>query len=71
MACEKVKAWLSHAGVPFIAQNVDQDDAAYDALVATGFRTVPVTLIAGRTIVGYQPDALAEALSALGPSSPE
>ena len=67
MACEKVKAWLSQAGVAFIAHNVDQDDAAYDALVATGFRTVPVTVIAGRPVVGYQPDALAEALSALGP----
>jgi hypothetical protein len=32
MACDKVKAWLSQAGVDFIAHNVETDIAAYDAL---------------------------------------
>ncbi len=71
MACERVKAWLSQAGVPFIAYNVDDDDATYDALVATGFRTVPLAVIGERTVAGYQPEALADALSELERRPPE
>ena len=33
MACENVKAWLSHAGVPFTARNVEEDGAAYEAVI--------------------------------------
>ena len=54
-----MKAWLSQAGVPFTVKNVDDDLDAYDALVALGYRTVPVTVAGGRTVVGYRPDALA------------
>lgn len=61
-----MKAWLSHAGVPFTARNVDEDDTAYDALIATGFRTVPLTLVGDRPIAGFAPDALTEALEAQG-----
>ncbi len=61
-----MKAWLSHAGVAFTTRNVDEDGSAYDALIATGFRTVPLTIIGGRTVVGYVPDALATALRAAG-----
>ena len=71
MACEKVKAWLSHAGVDFVTHNVETDIAAYDALLALGFRTVPVTVIGSRAVTGFKPEALAEALSALlKPSDP-
>ncbi len=64
MACDKVKAWLSQAGVDFIAHNVETDMAAYDALLALGVRTVPLTVIDGRLVTGFRPEALAEALSA-------
>jgi glutaredoxin len=63
MACDKVKAWLSQAGVDFIAYNVETDIAAYDALLALGVRTVPLTVIDGHAVAGFRPDALAEALS--------
>ncbi len=65
-ACDNVKAWLSHKGVGFTTRNVDDDDAAYDALVATGYRTVPLTIIGTQTVVGYVPDALLAALTAAG-----
>jgi glutaredoxin len=61
-----VKAWLSHAGVAFTARNVDEDDTAYDDLVATGFRTVPLTVVDGRAVVGFVPEVLTEALTARG-----
>jgi microcystin degradation protein MlrC len=45
-------------------RNVDDDLDAYDALVALGYRTVPVTVAGTRTIVGYRPDQLAAARQA-------
>jgi glutaredoxin len=49
--------------VPFTAYNVDEDDKAYDALIARGFRTVPVTVIGERVVKGFDADALSAALA--------
>ena len=57
-----MKEFLSRAGVAFTALNVDEDDRAYDALIARGFRTVPVTIIGVRAVQGYDPIALQRAL---------
>lgn len=57
-----MKAWLSHAGLPFVERDVDDLDA-YRELVAHGFRTVPVTFIGGRAVVGFDAERLAEAVS--------
>jgi glutaredoxin len=66
-----VKAWLSQAGVPFAVRRVDDDLDAYRDLVARGFRTVPVTFMNDRAVVGFDADALAAALSAArGPADP-
>jgi glutaredoxin 3 len=59
-----VKEFLSQKGVTFVARNVDEDDRAYDDLIARGFRTVPVTFIGDRVIKGFDPAALEEALAA-------
>jgi glutaredoxin len=59
-----VKEFLSHAGVPFTAYNVDEDDAAYDALLARGWRTVPVTLIGDEAVKGFDAAALTAAIEA-------
>ncbi len=58
-----MKEFLSRAGVPFTAFNVDEDEAAYDALIARGFRTIPVTIIGDRALKGYDPGALASAVA--------
>jgi len=60
-----VKEFLSRAGVAFTVLNVDEDDRAYDALIARGFRTVPVTMIGARAVKGYDPAALQHALDEL------
>jgi len=57
-----VKEFLSREGVPFTAYNVDEDDRAYDELVARGWRTVPVTVFGDRTIKGFDESALAAAI---------
>jgi glutaredoxin len=57
-----VKEFLSREGVSFTAKIVDEDHAAYDELLARGFRTVPVTIIGTQAIAGYKPAALKRAL---------
>ena len=68
-----MKEFLSREAVPFEAFNVDEDDRAYDELIARGFRVVPVTIIGGRALTGYDPDALKAALAEwrASASSPE
>lgn len=64
MACEQVKAWLSRPEVELVVREVDTDQTAYDALLARGYRTVPVAIIGERVVVGFKPHELADALSA-------
>jgi glutaredoxin len=59
-----VKEFLSRAGAVFTVMNVDEDDRAYDALIARGLRTVPVTVVGDQVIRGYDPAALEQALAA-------
>ena len=58
-----MKEFLSRAGVPFTAHNVDEDERAYDDLIARGFRTVPVTVFGERAVKGYDPAALDAAIA--------
>jgi glutaredoxin len=58
-----VKELLSREGVPFTAYNIDEDDHAYDELVARGWRTVPVTVIGERVLKGFSPVELADAIA--------
>ncbi len=64
MSCEQVKEFLSLAGATFTVMNVDEDDRAYDALIARGFRSVPVTVVGDRAVRGFDPIALRQALDA-------
>jgi glutaredoxin len=60
-----VKELLSREGAAFTVKNVEEDDRAYDELIAFGFRVVPLTVIGDRRIKGYDVDALTAALAAL------
>ena len=59
-----MKEFLSRAGATFTVMNVDEDERAYDALIARGLRTVPVTVVGDQVIRGYDPAALEQALAA-------
>lgn len=61
-----MKEFLSRAGQPFTERIVDVDDAAYDALLKMGYRTVPVTVIGGQAVTGFDREALTKALAAAG-----
>lgn len=60
-----MKEFLSRAGRPFLVRNVDEDLEAYNDLIARGFRAVPVTLIGGTAIKGFDEAALQAALEGL------
>jgi glutaredoxin len=59
-----VKELLSREAVPFTAYNVDEDDRAYDDLIAHGYRTIPVTFFGEQAVKGYDVDALKSAIAA-------
>jgi len=59
-----VKEFLSRAGVPFTAFNVDEDDKAYGELVARGLRTIPVTVFGDAVVKGFDAAALTDAIAA-------
>ena len=54
---------LSREGLPFTAHNVDEDERAYDELIARGFRTVPVTVFGDQMVKGYDVPALTAAIA--------
>ncbi len=58
-----MKEFLSREQQPFIEKNVEDDDSAYDELIALGFRAVPVTMVNGRAIKGFDEAALRAALA--------
>jgi hypothetical protein len=57
-----VKEFLSREGHAFIERLVDEDDTAYDELLALGYRAVPVTVIGSTVVVGFDAEALRQAL---------
>jgi glutaredoxin len=57
-----VKEFLSREGVAFEVKNVDQDDQAYNELMARGYRTIPVTFVGDRAIKGFDEAALRAAI---------
>ena len=59
-----MKELLSREGLPFTAHNVDEDDRAYDELLARGFRTIPVTVFGDQIVKGYDAPALTAAIAA-------
>ena len=58
-----MKAWLSQRQIPFTEKNVREDQVALDELKRMGFNSVPVTVINGQRIVGFDHDHLAKALA--------
>ena len=56
--------------MPFTAHSVDEDDRAYDELIARGYRTVPVTIIGDLVVKGFDAGALATAIADWRAQSP-
>ena len=58
-----MKEFLSRERREFVVKNIEEDDSAYDELIALGFRVVPVTIVNGRAVAGFNEPALREALT--------
>ena len=59
-----MKELLSRDRQTFTVRNIEEDPEAYDELLAMGFKVVPVTIIDGQAIKGYDERALRQALAA-------
>jgi len=64
-----VKEFLSREGHAFQTKNIEDDDSAYDELMALGARAVPVTVIDKQVVIGYDQARLRAALAASGGGS--
>ncbi|HEU4938503.1 MAG TPA: glutaredoxin family protein [Vicinamibacterales bacterium] len=62
-----MKELLSREQRPFTVRNVEDDESAYEDLMSMGFRVVPVTLVNGRAIKGFDEPALRAALAVFEP----
>ena len=61
-----MKEFLSREGYPFTVKDVEEDHEAYSELLALGFRSVPVTVVNGVGIKGFDEARLREALREAG-----
>jgi glutaredoxin 3 len=59
-----VKEFLSREGHVFDVKNIEEDDTAYDDLMALGARAVPVIVIDKEVIIGFDQAKLRAALAA-------
>ncbi len=55
--------FLSHKGIPYTEKNVRQDSKALEELRAMGYSSVPVTVIDGTRIVGFDREKIEAALA--------
>jgi glutaredoxin 3 len=61
--CRRAKELFASEGVPFTEKDLVKNEAWADELIEmTGHALVPVTLIAGETIVGFDQAKLKEAI---------
>lgn len=60
--CVTAKEYLSGKGVNYIEKNVQTDPAARRELIKMGFMGVPVIIVDGETIVGFDKNRLDQLL---------
>jgi len=53
MFCAKVKEFLSQNKIEFVDRNIAADEAALAELEKLGYMTIPVTVIDGQVVVGF------------------
>lgn len=62
--CEVVKKLLTYKGVKYIEKNAELPEIREEAIKVSGAMTVPITIVNGKTLVGFNQRALMEALTA-------
>jgi len=64
MFCSRVKDLLLELGVCFEEKDVARDDEAMRELLEKGFFSVPVTVVNGEAVIGYNRPRLEQLLAA-------
>lgn len=67
--CHTEMQWMDRLGIPYVAKDIEADQAAHDELMAkidNDFRGVPVTDVAGDIILGFDRPRLQDAFKAHG-----
>ncbi len=67
--CHTEMQWLDRLGIPYVAKDIEADEAAHDELMKKidgDFRGVPVTDVAGDIILGFDRPKLQDAIKAHG-----
>ena len=59
-----MKEFLSREGHTFEVKNIEEDDAAYEELIALGARAIPVTVVDTQIVIGFDQAKLRAALAA-------
>ncbi|REK67849.1 MULTISPECIES: glutaredoxin family protein [Cohnella] len=62
--CKKVKSFLAEQNVAYEERNIDLDEKYAEELWNSGMRSVPVTVIGERKILGFNQAELSRALEA-------
>lgn len=60
--CDLVKRYLTEHGLQFIDKNIHKDRASRQELMAMGFKSIPVTLVGGDAVQGFDREKLKQAL---------
>ena len=63
MYCTKVKEYLSQKGVKYTERNLATDPAAVNDLRRLGVLTLPLTLIDGKAVTGFNQEKIDELLN--------
>ena len=58
-----VKKFLTHKGIAYTEKNAEEPAIRDEAIRVSGAMTVPITVIADKVIIGYNPQQLSQALA--------
>jgi len=67
--CKTEKQWLDKLGIPYVAKDIEQDEAANKELLEKlggNFQGVPVTDVAGDLVLGFDRPKLQAAMDTHG-----
>ena len=59
--CVITKSWLRENNIDYVEKNVENEESKKE-LLSMGFRSTPVIMVDGTSIVGYNPKKMAEIL---------
>lgn len=60
--CKATKNFLKENNIPFTEKNIDKDKEAMNYLIEHGHRGVPVSVVDGQEVVGFDKARLSELL---------